>query len=49
MLVLSDDGTAAQQLIAPDSEGDGAEVVQRLGRALFADSAHAADLEAQWP
>ena len=44
VLVLSDDGAPAQQLIAPDGEG---EVVQRLGRALFADAAQTADLEAR--
>ena len=46
VLVLSDDGASAQQLIAPDGEG---EVVQLLGRALFADAARTADLEEQWP
>lgn len=47
ILMLSDDGDATQQLIAPGSEG--AEVVQRLGRALFAEVARAFDFEAQCP
>ena len=46
VLVLGDGGDAAQQLVAPDGEGDGAEMVQRLGRALFAEVARSFDLEA---
>ena len=49
ILILSGGGDAAQQLIAPDDEGDGTEMVQRLGRALFAEVAHSLDLEARRP
>jgi hypothetical protein len=49
ILVLSDGGDAAEQLIAPEGEGEGTETVQRLGRALFAEVARALDLQAQWP
>ncbi len=45
--VLGDDGAAAQQLIAPGSDGEGAGAVQRLGRELFAEVARSLDLEAQ--
>ncbi len=48
VLVLSDEGGAAEQLIASGSEGEASEVVQRLGRELFAEVAGALDLEAQW-
>ena len=47
VVVLSDGGDAAQQLIAPGSEGDGAGLVEHLGRALFTEVARSFDLEAQ--
>jgi hypothetical protein len=47
ILVLGDGGNVAQQLIARDSGGEGAERVQRLGRALFDEVARSIDLEAQ--
>ena len=47
VLVLSEEGSAAEQLIASGSAGDASEVVQRLGRELFAEVARALDLEAQ--
>lgn len=47
VLVLTDDGCGAEQLIAPDARrGDAA--VQYLGRALFAEVARVVDLEARW-
>ncbi len=47
VLVLGDgDAAASQQIIAPEGEGEGAEMVQRLGRALFAEVARSFDLEA---
>ena len=46
VLMLSKHGSAAQQSIAPDGEREGAEVAQRLGRALFAEVARTLDLEA---
>jgi hypothetical protein len=49
VLVLRDHGPAAEQLIAPEGGRQGTQVVQRLGRALFAEVARSLDLEAQWP
>ena len=46
VLVLGDGDTTAQQIIASEGEGEGAEMVQRLGRALFAEVARSFDLEA---
>jgi hypothetical protein len=47
VLVLIDDGDAAQQVIAPDDECEGANVL-RLGRALFTEVAQSLDHEAAW-
>ena len=47
ILVLSEGGDAAQQLIAHSSEGDGAGLVESLGRALFTKVARSFDLETQ--
>ncbi len=49
VLVLSDDGCAAEQIIAPDDGRGDVHMLQRLGRALFADAARTADLETQRP
>ena len=49
VLVLTEDGRRAEQIIAPDGEPGDSEVVRRLGRALFADVGRTVDLEARWP
>jgi hypothetical protein len=49
VLVLTEDGCSAEQIIAPDAGRGDPQVFQRLGRALFDDVARAVDLEAQWP